>query len=250
MLSVEVSIVTPLYNAATFIAQAIESVQSQTFKKWEMIIVDDCSTDDSAKIVKEMAADDVRIRLIRLDKNSGPAVARNRGIEEANGRYIAFLDSDDRWLPDKLQKQLAFMNEKGAVLSFSGYYIIDEESGERIKKIEVPQKVDYHELLKQNVIGCLTAIYDTKQVGRLYMPEIRKRQDFGLWLRILKMTPYAYAINEPLAEYRVRKRSLSSNKIKASLYNWKLYTEVEKLPWYKAAYYFGWYTYRSFLKYK
>jgi hypothetical protein len=110
--------------------------------------------------------------------------------------------------------------------------------------------VDYRELLKQNIIGCLTAIYDTEKVGKVYMPEIRKRQDFGLWLKILRRVPVAYGLDEPLAEYRVRSSdSVSSNKLKASLYNWRLYREVEKLPLAKALYYFGWYTYRSLVKY-
>ena len=116
--------------------------------------------------------------------------------------------------------------------------------------INIPEKVDYSELLKQNIIGCLTAMYDTEKVGKIYMPNMRKRQDFGLWLKILKKVPYAYGIDEPLAYYRVRSTSVSSNKIEASKYNWKLYREVEKLPLYKAIYYFGWYTYRSILKYR
>ena len=215
-----------------------------------MIIVDDCSTDDSVKRVEEMAADDERIRLIRLDKNSGPAVARNRGIEEAKGRYIAFLDSDDRWLPNKLQRQIDFMKEHDAALSYTGYWQIDELTGERRHRVHVPERIDYHELLKQNVIGCLTAMYDTRKVGKRYMPLIRKRQDFGLWLQILKRIPHAYGLDDALAEYRVRKGSISSNKIKSSLYNWKLYRHIEGLPVHRAIYYFGCYTFRSLKKYR
>jgi teichuronic acid biosynthesis glycosyltransferase TuaG len=153
-------------------------------------------------------------------------------------------------MPQKLEKQIAFMQKENIALSYTGYYRF-EQSKDKIKdEVIVPLKVNYHELLKQNIIGCLTAVYDTKIVGKVYMPLIRKRQDFGLWLEILKKVPYAYAINEPLAYYRMHYDSISSNKIISSQYNWKLYREVEKLPWYKAFYYFAWYIYRSILKYK
>ena len=245
-----VSIIMPNYNSASFIEKSIVSALSQTYKNWELILVDDYSSDDSLKIIESLIADDKRIKLIQLTQNSGPAIARSRAIEEAKGRYIAFLDSDDLWHTDKLSKQILFMQEHDIALSYTGYYRIEEKGGEIIDQIHVPQKVNYNELLKQNIIGCLTAIYDTQKLGKVYMPDIRKRQDFGLWLKILKQVPYAYGLDEPLAYYRVRTSSVSSNKILASKYNWKLYREVEKLPLYKAIYYFGWYTYKSILKYK
>ncbi len=245
-----VSIITPSYDSEQFVSQTIESVRNQTYVNWEMIIIDDVSTDSSNQIIKEYIAKDSRIKLIRLEKNSGPAVARNKGIREAQGRYIAFLDSDDCWHPDKLLKQITFMQEKNIALSYTSYYRIEEENGKIIDRTNIPPKVNYSGLLKQNIIGCLTAIYDTQKIGKVYMPDILRRQDFGLWLHILKKVPYAYGIDEPLAYYRVRTASVSSNKILASQYNWKLYREVEKLPLYKAVYYFGWYTYRSILKYK
>lgn len=245
-----VSIIMPSYNSEKFISTTIESVLNQTHQNWEMLIVDDVSSDNSNDIIADYMKKDNRIKLIKLDKNSGPAIARNRAIEEAKGRYIAFLDSDDLWSPDKLSKQISFMQEHDVSLSYTGYYRMEEESGEIIDQINVPNKVDYSELLKQNIIGCLTAIYDTQKIGKVYMPDILRRQDFGLWLKILKQVPYAYGLDNPLAYYRVRKTSVSSNKLIASKYNWKLYREIEKLPLYKAIYYFGWYTYRSFLKYK
>jgi len=245
-----VSIIMPNYNSASFIKESIVSILSQSYENWELILVDDCSSDDSLKVIEALIADDKRIKLIKLTENSGPAIARNRAIKEAKGRYVAFLDSDDLWTPDKLLKQISFMQEHDVALSYTGYYRIEEESGEVIDQIHVPEKINYSELLKQNIIGCLTAIYDTRKIGKVYMPDIRKRQDFGLWLNILKKVPYAYGIDEPLAYYRVRSASVSSNKILASKYNWKLYREVEKLPIHKAIYYFGWYTYRSILKYK
>ena len=245
-----VSIIMPNYNSASFIKESIESVLAQTYEKWELIFVDDCSTDDSVKIIESLIADDKRIKLIKLAENSGPAVARNHAIKEAKGRYIAFLDSDDLWYPDKLSKQLSFMKEQDVPLSFTGYDRIDEQSSMVIDQLHVSFRVDYDELLKQNIIGCLTAMYDTQKLGKVYMPDILKRQDFALWLTILKKIPYAYGLDESLAYYRVRTASVSSNKILASKYNWKLYREVEKLPLHKAIYYFGWYTYKSILKYK
>jgi glycosyltransferase involved in cell wall biosynthesis len=245
-----VSIIMPNYNSVAFIEGSIASVISQTYQNWEMIIVDDVSTDNSNIIIEDYIKKDSRIKLIKLEKNSGPAISRNYAIKEAKVRYIAFLDSDDLWHPEKLSKQISFMKEYDIALSYIGYYRIEEESGEIINQIHVPQKVDYSELLKQNIIGCLTAMYDTQKLGKVYMPDILKRQDFALWLSILKKIPYAYGLDEPLAYYRVRAASVSSNKILASKYNWKLYREVEKLPLHKAIYCFGWYTYRSILKYK
>ena len=245
-----VSIIMPSYKSEQFISASIDSVINQTYKNWELIIIDDCSPDNATKIIEDYMQETEKIKLISLDKSSGPAIARNRGILEAKGRYIAFLDSDDLWHPDKLSKQLSFMKEQDIALSYTSYYRIKETSGEIIYQFYVPEKVDYSELLKQNIIGCLTAIYDTKKIGKVYMPNIDKRQDFGLWLNILKKVPYAYGIDEPLAYYRVRTASVSSNKILASKYNWKLYREVEKLPLHKAIYCFGWYTYRSILRYK
>lgn len=245
-----VSIITPSYNSEKYIQETIESVIAQSYDTWEMIIVDDVSDDNSNMIIEEYMKQDSRVKLITLEKNSGPAVARNRAIGEARGRYIAFLDTDDLWVPQKLEKQISFMQEHDLALSYTAYYQIEESSGEIIDQISVSKKVNYGELLKQNIIGCLTAIYDTKKIGKVYMPNILRRQDFGLWLKILKKIPYAYGIDEPLAYYRIRSSSVSSNKILASKYNWKLYREVEKLPLYKAIYYFGWYTFKSILKYK
>jgi glycosyltransferase involved in cell wall biosynthesis len=245
-----VSIITPSYKSAKFISNAIESVLQQTYGDWEMIIIDDKSPDYSNKIIEEYVKKDHRIQLIRLEKNSGPAVARNKGIKEAQGRYIAFLDADDLWMPQKLEKQIAFMQRENIALSYTGYYRFEQSIEQTKDEITVPLMVDYHELLKQNIIGCLTAVYDTKVLGKVTMPLIRKRQDFGLWLKILREIPFAYGFNEPLAYYRMHNDSISSNKIISSLYNWKLYREVEKLPWYRAVYYFNWYIYKSLLKYK
>ncbi len=244
-----VSIITPSYNSSKFIAKCIESVLSQTYKNWEMIVVDDRSPDNSNEIIQSYIKKDSRIRLIELEKNSGPAVARNRAIKESKGRYIAFLDSDDVWMEEKLQIQLSFMQENDLALTYSSYNLIDEEDnglGEFITK----ERVTYSDLLKTNSIGCLTAIYDTQKIGKIFMPDIRQKQDYGLWLQILKDIKTTKGILEPLAIYRIRKKSVSSNKLKAARYLWKIFRDVEKLNIFKSIYYFCFYIYHGVKKYK
>lgn len=235
-----VSIITPSYKSENFISQTIESVLAQTYQDWEMIIVDDVSPDNSNDIVEKYCKKDSRIKLIKLEKNSGPAVARNRAIEEAKGRYIAFLDADDLWKPEKLEKQIKFMQENDCALSYSAYETMSEEGKLQNKFINPPLKVSYKDLLKSNYIGCLTAIYDTQKVDKVYMPFIKKRQDYGLWLRILKKTDFAYGINEPLATYRLMSNSVSSNKISLFKYHYKLFTEFENIGKIRTLYYLCW----------
>jgi len=244
-----VSIIMPSYKAEIFITESIESVIYQTYKNWELIVIDDCSPDKSNTIINKYIKKFDNIKLIKLENNVGPAISRNIGLSHAKGRYIAFLDSDDIWLKNKLLIQIQFMKYNKASLSFTGYNQINECDSSFIKYISIPTSISYHELLKQNIIGCLTAIYDTKILGKVYMPEIYKRQDYALWLKILKITPLAHGINQPLAEYRVRSSSISSNKFSASLYNWKLYKDVENLPFHKAAYYFSHFAIKSIIKY-
>ncbi len=245
-----VSIITPSYKSERFIAECIESVLSQTYENWEMIIVDDCSTDNSNEIIEMYCKKDARIKLIQLEHNSGPAVARNAAIKEAKGRFIAFLDADDLWVKEKLQKQIAFMLENDIAFSFSEYVKIDEHSQVISEVIHRPKKVDYKRMLKSNYIPCLTVIYDSAKLSKVYMPLILKRQDYALWLRILKKVDFAYCYNEPLAKYRFYSGSLSSNKFVAAIYVWKLYREIEKLSLAKALYYFVNYVIISFIKYK
>lgn len=235
-----VSIITPSYESEKFISQTIESVLGQTHQNWEMIIVDDASLDKTSSIVEEYLQKDSRIKLFKLQENSGPAVARNRAIEEAKGRYIAFLDSDDLWKPQKLQKQIEFMQEKDCSLSYSAYETISNDAKVLNKVIKPPIKLSYNDLLKSNHIGCLTAMYDTKKIGKIYMPLIKKRQDYGLWLKIVKKTDYAYGMDEPLATYRIVSNSLSSNKFKLLKYHYQLFTEFEKIGTIRALYYLGW----------
>lgn len=244
-----ISIITPSYNSSIFIGETIRSVICQTFDEWEMIIVDDCSTDSSIEVIQSFVDQDPRIKLIQLTENSGAAVARNKAIEAAQGRYIAFLDSDDAWLPNKLEKQIAFIEGNNYPFTFAAYDKVNE-SNVVFGHVGVPNKVTYHDLLKSCSIGCLTAIYDTEYFGKVYMPLIRKRQDLGLWLKLLKKTDYAYGLNETLGLYKVRSDSISANKKSAALFTWRLYRDVEKLNIVKASYYFSHYAVRGLLRTK
>lgn len=235
-----VSIITPSYGSEKFIIKTIESVQAQTYLDWEMIIVDDVSPDNTNKIIENFIQQDSRIKLIRLEKNSGAAVARNRAIQEASGRFIAFLDADDLWKANKLEKQLEFMAKKNCALSYTYYDAIDEDNNLLEKTFEPPLKLSYTDLLKTNYIGCLSAMYDTEKIGKIYMPLIKKRQDYGLWLRILKQIDYAYCVPEILATYRVRNESLSSNKLQLLSYNYRLFREHEQFSSLKSFYYLCW----------
>lgn len=244
-----VSIIMPLYNSEIFLPLAIKSVINQTYKNWELLIIDDKSTDNSLQIAKEYTERDCRIKVIELQNNSGPAIARNTGIQVAKGKYIAFLDSDDMWMPEKLELQIKFMNERNASFSYTAYKKIDED-GENRGIVSVPESITYNKLLNTNIIGCLTAVYNAEKLGKVYMPNIIKRQDYALWLKILKNEGQAFGLNVPLAVYRVRKNSVSSNKFRAAVYQWKIYREIEEINLLKSLYHFINYMYYGFKKYK
>ena len=243
-----VSIITPSYNSEKYIFQTIESVLNQTYENWEMIIVDDASIDNSINIIESYTKKDNRIKLIKLKKNNGPAIARNVGIKNAKGRYIAFLDSDDLWLPTKLEKQINFMKKNDVGLCYSSYYLIDEKSN-NIGKFNIPkEKVTYFELLKTCIIGNLTAIYDIEKVGKVFMENVG-HEDYTLWLKILKKIHCAYGIKEPLAQYRIYYNSISSNKFRAAKWQWNIYRNIEKLNLFESLYYFMHYIWNGIKKY-
>lgn len=248
-----ISIITPAYNAAAYISAAIESVLAQTFSDWELIIVDDCSQDETASIVKTYVQKDERIQLLPLHENSGSAVARNTAMDHARGRYLAFLDSDDLWLPEKLATQLQFMQEKDHAFSFTSYVRMHEDGTETSAIVKAPERLVYHDLMKQCVIGCLTVMLDRDQIGPLKMPNMRTRQDYAYWLKIMRNGHKAYGIPKVLAKYRLVPDSISSNKLQAAKKNWHLYRHIEKQSFWKAAWYFSNYAVRSvlsILKYK
>lgn len=244
-----ISIITPVHNSAKFITETIQSVQNQSYSNWEMILVDDCSEDNSVIIIKELMESDPRIKLLENEENSGPAITRNRGIKEANGEFLTFLDGDDIWLPTFLEKSLRSCIENNYEFVFASYKRYDEELNPFISDFVVPKKVDYKSILKACPIPCLTAFIDIRRIGRFYMPIMNKRQDWGLWLAILKNVDYAYGIKEPLAIYRMRKNSVSRSKRKLIPYVWQIYREVEGLSLLKSSYYFIHWAFNGFKKY-
>lgn len=223
-----VSIITPTFNSQQFIEKAIKSVQNQTCISWEMIVIDDCSTDQTPSIVRELALLDQRIRFFRLEKNSGPGIARNTALQKAMGKYIAFLDSDDLWAEEKLEKQLAFMQSNGLKFTFSFYECIDEAGNALHKRIEAPKNLSYNQLVFCNYVGNLTGIYDAEYFGKITITSVRKRQDWILWLTILKKIKIAKPVPETLAFYRVRTNSISSSKIDLIKYNYRVYTDFHR----------------------
>lgn len=247
-----VSIITPAYNAAEYMAETIESVIAQTYPNWEMLIVNDCSKDNTAEIVQSYADKDNRIKLINLKQNSGAAVARNTAIKNAKGRYIAFLDSDDIWEKEKLQKQLRFMQKNGYAFTFHNFIMFDDGTEkEKGKFIKVSEQVDYKKLLKgNNTGGCLAVCIDKKIVKEIFMPN-KKHEDYICWLDILKNYQIkGYGINEVLGYYRVGKVSLSSNKLKSALWTWNVYRDSQKLPLLKSLYYMYFYVLNGIKKHR
>ncbi|SHI53241.1 glycosyltransferase family 2 protein [Lutispora thermophila] len=242
-----VSIITPCYNAEKYIKDTIESVLNQDYYNWELIIIDDCSSDNSKLIVEEYMKIDKRIKLISLDRNSGVAVARNTGINAANGRFIAFLDSDDLWYSNKLSKQVYFMKKNNYYFTHTGYELINNEGVRLNKVIRIPEELNYEEMLKGNSIGCLTVMLDRSVLKKIEMPNI-KHEDYATWLDITKSGIIAHGLDENLALYRKSKNSLSSNKLKAALWTWNIFRNRQKLSFIKSIKCFSLYIVRSLKK--
>ena len=223
-----VSIITPAFNAEKYINDNILSVVSQTYCHWELIIVDDCSVDGTVQSVKKWQERDERIRLFCNRKNLGPGPSRNLAVEKSQGRFVAFLDSDDIWLPEKLQTQVNIMLDREAVMSFASYETIDEKGKLIGKVIKAPIELGYESLLRNTVIGCLTVMVDKLKYPCIKMPDIPCRQPLVLWLKILRETGPAVGIPQVLARYRVRSDSISSNKYVAAKQVWQVYRQYEK----------------------
>jgi len=266
-----VSIVMPAFNCRDYIAESVESVIAQTYENWELIIVDDCSSDGTDHIAMQYAMQDERIRVFSMYRNSGPAVVRNKAIEESRGQYIAFLDSDDLWVPTKLEIQIGMMRERKSLFCFASYtpFRVD---GLPLPVIRAPETVGYKKMLYGSVIGCLTVIYDASVIGKRYFTEGRDEiagtiyarmikklghEDYALWLSILKdcdagLYPgwSVLGINQSLAFYRLRDNSFSSSKWKVALYQWVIYRRCEKIGLIRSFFYFFSYMIRGFLKHR
>ena len=245
-----VSIITPTYNCGPFIAETIASAQAQTYTNWEMIIVDDCSTDNTREIVEEIAEQDARVKYYCLEENSGAAVARTRAMEIAEGEYMAFLDSDDLWMPEKLETQIAFMRDNGYAFSCTAYEQIDEDSNPLGRVIKTVRKTDYNRLLLDCPVGNSSVMYSVELMGKFEVPNIRKRNDDALWLQMLKKEKYIYGMPKVLMRYRIRKNSISSNKLKVIKYHWILYREIEHLNVFRSAFHICWWCFLKVFRIK
>ena len=243
----KVSIIVPMYNAEKFIRKTIESVLAQTYQNWEMLIMNDVSTDNSLAVVSGYAKKDKRIKIINTEKNVGVVKGRNFLIDLASGKYIAFLDADDYWHNEKLEKQIKFMKEKNASISCTEYTRV-KENEEKINDVIIKEEISYNDMLKNNYLGCLTVIYDAEKIGKRYFKELEKNEDYVLWLEIVKDVDIIYGLKENLAYYRVLDNSRSSNKVKTAKVRWEIYRKIEKLSLLKSIYYFLHYAIRAVLK--
>ncbi len=221
-----VSIVMPSYNTAKFIEETIESVLAQSYENWELILVDDCSTDNTDEVVSRFLSDE-RIRYIKNDTNSGAAVSRNRALREARGKWIAFLDSDDLWEPDKLEKQIAFMQNNNYSFSYTNYIEIDEQSVPNGRQVTGPARITKHGMFNYCWPGCLTVMYDAEVIGLIQIADIKKNNDYAMWLKVCTKAD-CYLLNETLAKYRKRSGSISNHGyMKLIKWHYKLYREAE-----------------------
>lgn len=241
-----VSIIMPAYNAERFIKESIESVIDQSYENWELLVINDFSNDLTRMIIKDYCKKDRRIRLLEQKQNEGVVKARNRGIKESKGKYIAFLDSDDLWKSNKLEVQIKYMQSNKAYMTYTGYSYISE-SGEFIKEIFIPKSLNYKQALKGNQIGCLTVIIDKSKIENIEMPNL-KHEDYATWLNILKNNIVAYGIQENLAKYRKVSSSLSSNKLKTIKWTWKIFRENQQINMIRSIYYLSIHLYNGLLK--
>lgn len=244
-----VSIITAAYNAEKTIETCINSVLAQSYPNWEMLIINDCSSDNTAQIVQDFIARDNRIRLIENEINSGVSFSRKVGLENARGEWIAVLDSDDAWASDKLEKQLSLASNTGAELVFTGSAFMDDDGNKLDWQLYAPAKLKYRQLLKQNLVSNSSVLVKKELYQKHYAVGDNMHEDFAIWLGITKEGKIAYGIDEPLLIYRLAKKSKSSNKVKAAKMNWKTYRYVGLNP-ISAAYYMCWYVIKSLLKYR
>lgn len=243
-----VSIITPAYNVCTCISDTILSAINQSFTDWEMIIVDDCSTDNTYNIASRYAQQDSRIVVVRHTKNAGVAAARNTALDRATGEYVAFLDSDDLWLPDKLEKQLSFMESNNYAITYTRYQIFSTDSNTRGKIINVPPKMTYKSIFYNTAIACLTVMVNRELVGKFHMPIIDHTEDQCTWQEILNRGYVAFALQENLALYRVGHNSLTSNKLRSIIKQWHTYRKFYKFTFFKSLYYFLFYITNAVIK--
>lgn len=242
-----VSIIIPVYNASRFLEETINSIQEQTYSNWEAIFIDDCSSDNSYDIIKQYQKNDKRIKVIKNKINNGVAISRNNGIDYAKGEYLCFLDADDKWHPEKLEKQINFMKKINCEFSFTGYQFANEKCNPNGKIVSVPNKINYKQALKNTTIWTSTVMFNMGKLTKddIYMPNIKRGQDTATWWKVLKKIQYAYGLNEVLSYYRRTNNSLSANKLTALKRTWNLYRNVEHLNILSSFYNFCWYCFNA-----
>jgi len=243
-----ISIIVPVYNAENFIEETMDCVAAQTYTNWELLLVEDCSSDNTVTLIRQYMerTGDPRIRLIMQPSNMGAASARNRGLKEANGRYVSYLDADDLWMPEKLEKELAFMEEKGAAFVFTGYEFADENGKGTGKVVHVPEKLSYKQALSNTTIFTTTVMFDLEKLPKeqLEMP-VMKSEDTALWFKVLRSGVTAYGLDENLVKYRRPGKSLSSNKLEALRRIWNLYRRAEGMNILSSAWHFCFWALRA-----
>ncbi|MBO8456645.1 MAG: glycosyltransferase family 2 protein [Spirochaetes bacterium] len=237
-MNTKVSVIMPCYNAEHFISEAIRSVIAQSYSNWELLVIDDCSTDSSCSIITDFCKTDSRIKYFKTNTPSGsPALPRNIGIQNASGRYIAFLDSDDIWFPTKLEKQIPFFSGENVAVVFSDYEKISESGRKNNRYVFAPGDVNYFNQLESCYIGFLTAVYDSQKVGKVYFREI-DHEDFVFWLDLLGNKFIGKNCGEILASYRIVKKSVSNNKVRSALWQWNIYRNVLRMPLHQCFFFF------------
>ena len=242
-----VSIITPVYNSEEYLEETILSVINQTYKNWELLLIDDYSTDNSYKIIEKYLTDE-RIKYLRNERNSGPAITRNVGLEKSKGEYIAFLDSDDIWAKNKLELQIDYM-KKNSIRICHGDYIFIDKNGKEIKKIITDDILSYKILLKENQIKTSFLIVNKNLIVEIRFPLI-KHEDFAFFLELLKKGEISKKIDFIVGKYRIQENSVSSNKLKSAIWTWNIYRKYERLNLLQSVHYFSNYIYRGLRKYK
>ena len=245
-----VSVVMPTYNTEKYIREAVSSIENQTLRDWELLVVDDCSTDHTYEILQKLAQEDARIKIIRNQTNCGAAMSRNIAFSQCSGKYVALLDSDDLWEPEKLEKQVICAEKTGADIIYCSYSIIDECGRKKSPDFIVPEHTDFNSMLKKSTISCSTALLKSKLVAQFQFPTHMYHEDLAYWLELLKNGANAAGVIEVLASYRITPGSRAFNKVQSAVNRWKIYTEYLGLPAVRSTCLLAQYIFLGLIKYR